>query len=77
MHSGPQLLQQWPTFMTSEAAITFSSFWYLDLVRINLYINEIHSLISNENKQKPRYLIGQTAITWPLHKVSENRGNDY
>jgi hypothetical protein len=28
-------------------------------------------------KQKSRHLIGQTAITWPLHAVSENRGKDH
>jgi hypothetical protein len=29
------------------------------------------------HKQKPSHLIGQTAITWPLYAVSENRGNDH
>jgi hypothetical protein len=52
-------------------------------------INEIHSQIFMENKtvcfkiefvninKRPRQLIGQTAITWPLHAVFENRGKGH
>jgi hypothetical protein len=54
-------------------------YWYIKEIHSEISMNKTGRFVSKHCRlnQKPRHLIGQTAITWPHHAVSENRGKDH